>query len=192
MGIESILSALGLAELAANQTFVAQVVVMAITALFFFSSLAVAIISFRSAAVAHYAKADAEAHLRTARSLASEVRSLTAQVEKSASLARASHAAAPHDGAHMAGDSHESVSSHDARDAHPEDHDTHHVSPALAHKSFAAHGADDDHQHSHADDRRTHGDHHGGEVEANEKSLDAAKKAATVPFALLRRKRWDS
>jgi hypothetical protein len=186
MGIESFLSALGLAELAANPAFVAQVVVMAVTALFFFSSLAVAIISFRSAAVAHYAKADAEAHLRTAKSLASEVRSLTAQVEKSASLARAAHGSAGHEAAQMsAHEEHETTASHDG-------HDEHHISPVLSQKSYAAHGSDDDHQHSHADDHRAHGDHHGGEVEANEKSLDAAKKAATVPFALLRRKRWDS
>ena len=182
MGIESFLSALGLAELAANEAFVAQVVVMAITALFFFSSLAVAIISFRSAAVAHYAKADAEAHLRTAKSLASEVRSLTAQVEKSATRARAAHIA-------DADLSHGASASHDA-------HDEHHVSPVLARDTHAS-PIDDDHHHEHADDHRSHGDHHtadhhGGEVEANEKSLDAAKKAATVPFALLRRKRWDS
>lgn len=185
MGIESFLNALGLAELAANQTFVAQVVVMAITALLFFSSLALAIISFRSAAVAHYAKADAEGHLRTAKSLASEVRSLTAQVEKSASRAHSSHAVdAAH---HVESQTHEVAVSHSG-------HDEHHISPVLASLSGAGHGAADDHHHTHGDDHHAHDKHHGehhGEVEANEKSLDAAKKAATVPFALLRRKRWD-
>lgn len=181
MGIESFLNALGLAELAANQSFVAQVVVMAITALLFFSSLALAIISFRSAAVAHYAKADAEAHLRTAKSLASEVRSLTAQVEKSASRAHSPHAVdAAH---HVESETHEVAVSHSG-------HDEHHVSPVLATLSGAGHGAGDDHHHNHVDDHHAHDSHH-GEVEANEKSLDAAKKAATVPFALLRRKRWD-
>ncbi len=187
MGIESFLNALGLAELAADQAFVAQVTVMAITALLFFSSLALAIISFRSAAVAHYAKADAEAHLRTARSLASEVRSLTAQVEKSATRAKAAHAPHSADGAQYAdADSH----AHDTSASH-DTHDEHHVSPVLPQKAYAAHGSDDDHRHSHADDHHGHGGHH-GEIAANEKSLDAAKKAATVPFALLRRKRWDS
>lgn len=182
MGIESFLSALGLAELAANQAFVAQVAVMGVTALLFVSSLALAIISFRSAAVAHYAKSDAEAHLRTAKSLASEVRSLTAQVEKSAARVRPAQYGETE--ARAGEESHDLAQSHDA-------HDVHHTSPALAQKSFAAHGTDDDHQHSHADEHHDHGAHH-AEVDVNEKSLDAAKKAATVPFALLRRKRWDS
>ena len=221
MGIESLLTALGLGELALNPAFVAQVVVMTLTALFFFGALAVSIIAFRSAAVAHYAKADAESHLRTAKSLASEVRSLTAQVESRAMTARA---AVPHHdthAAHSAGhdDHHAEASHHDDHHddhhadhaAHDDRHDDHHaasnaskddhhddehhakhadsshdISPVIAARMKRRHSHAHDHGHSHANAKKSRGD------EGHDKSLDAAAKAATVPYALLRRRRWDS
>lgn len=218
MGIESLLTALGLGELALNPAFVAQVAVMTVTALFFFGALAVSIIAFRSAAVAHYAKADAESHLRTAKSLASEVRSLTAQVESRAMAARAS---VPHHDAHAAHgsghDEHHTDASHreDHHDdhhadhaAHDDHHDDHHGASHLAKDDHHAdHGAAESHdispviaarmkrRHSHAHDQaHSHKSQaekgHGGD--GHDKSLDAAAKAATVPYALLRRRRWDS
>jgi len=77
MGLEGVISALGLGGLIADQAFLAQVGLMAVSSILFLSSIIVCAMAFRAAGAARSAR-------REALDLAVEVRHLTAQVEKAA------------------------------------------------------------------------------------------------------------
>ena len=77
MPLEGFVSALGLGEMLAGDLFMTQIGVLAATAFLFLGSLALSVLSFRSAAASRRA-------LGHAHDLASEMRQLTAQIELSA------------------------------------------------------------------------------------------------------------
>lgn len=77
MGLEGVISALGLGGLIADQAFLAQIGLMAVSSVLFLSSIIVCAMAFRAAGAARSAR-------REALDLAVEVRHLTAQVEKAA------------------------------------------------------------------------------------------------------------
>lgn len=77
MGFEAAISALGLGGLIADEVFLAQIGLMAVSSILFLSSIIVCAMAFRAAGAARRAR-------REALDLAVEVRHLTAQVEKAA------------------------------------------------------------------------------------------------------------
>lgn len=164
MGIEQVLSWFGVGELLANPVFVAYLIVTGVNALLFIGTLAISAVAFRSAALAHYSRSDTEAHLKTARGLAAEVRSLTAQVEKATNRALTAPTAMPQ--VEQAALSSEPEGVLDAIES---------VRAEIAAETEAAVGEE-----------------HGAEapeISATERTLKEATKAATVPNALLRLRR---
>ncbi|MDZ7627520.1 MAG: hypothetical protein U5J99_03805 [Parvularculaceae bacterium] len=100
MSAESLVTAIGLGELFATDLLAVQLIVLAATVASFVVSLALMIMTGRSATGARRARAEAEGLLRSAQDFAVEARQLAAKVErieKSASVAAApeSKAAAP-------------------------------------------------------------------------------------------------
>jgi biopolymer transport protein ExbB/TolQ len=81
MELESALAALGLGELVAEEAFVAQIGLMAVSTILFLCSIVVCGMAFRAAGAARRAR-------REALDLAVEVRHLTAQVENATARRR--------------------------------------------------------------------------------------------------------
>lgn len=135
MSVEGLFASLGLGELLTGDLFLTQMGVLGATAVLFLSSLALSVMSFRSASATQRA-------LRSAEDLAAEMRHLTAQVEYSS-----------------------------RRHAPAQDHGDEHV---------CGEGC------GHAEERLDLTDHDRAEYANAEASLEAAKKAAIEPSALLR------
>ncbi len=96
MTAENFLVALGLGDLLARDYLAVQLLVFAATVLLFAMSLAVTVMSSRSAGGARKARAEAEALLRNAQDVMVEARQLSARIERSAALPRpAGSAGAP-------------------------------------------------------------------------------------------------
>lgn len=81
MAFEEFLMRVGLGELVAEDFFLAQIVLMSLTALLFAASLVMCVMAFRAATAARKARSEARTHLLSAQDLAVEMRHLTAQVE---------------------------------------------------------------------------------------------------------------
>lgn len=81
MAFEEFLMRVGLGELVAEDFFLAQILLMSVTALLFAASLVMCVMAFRAAAAARKARSEAQAHFLSAQDLAVEMRHLTAQVE---------------------------------------------------------------------------------------------------------------
>ncbi len=160
MAFEEFLARIGLGQLAADDLFLGQLLLIGVTALLFAASLVMCVLAFRAATAARMARRDAEAHFLAAKDLAVEMRHLTAQVE----LATKRPAAKP--------------VRIDAVEPLVE---------AAANEDKAASSEAVIPQDAETSDRS------GGEPPASDKTLDAAKEAASVPKALvgsfLRRRR---
>jgi hypothetical protein len=139
MSVEGFLSAIGLGDLLAADFFLTQIGLLTGAGLLFLCSLVACLLAFRAAGSAQRARIQAETQFRSAQSLASEIRHLTAQIELAAKR------------------------------------------PATADAGYAA--ALDLGEEAMA----TRADHAG--LEAGDAALEAAKKAATEPSALLRGRR---
>lgn len=81
MAFEEFLFRIGLGELVAEDFFLAQILLMSVTALVLVASLVLCAMAFKAATAARRARAEAEAHFLAAEDLAVEMRHLTAQVE---------------------------------------------------------------------------------------------------------------
>ncbi|MEQ8936778.1 MAG: hypothetical protein RIE56_13395 [Amphiplicatus sp.] len=81
MAFEEFLMRVGLGELVAEDFFLAQILLMSLTALLFAASLVMCVMAFKAATAARRARSEAEAHFLSAKDLAVEMRHLTAQVE---------------------------------------------------------------------------------------------------------------
>ncbi len=80
MSLESLLAAIGV-DLAAFDFLLTQIGVLTGTGLLFLLSLVACMMAFRAAGSARRSRLDAEAHFRSAQTLATEIRHLTAQME---------------------------------------------------------------------------------------------------------------
>ena len=142
MGIDGILSALGLGAFAGDAYFIAQLALALVSSLLFLCSIVVCAMAFKAAGVAKRARGEAG-------DLAVEVRRLTAQVENA--TARRTGTRIPAVAAEEQGEA-----------------------------EFATDEA------SHAEEEQG-GDYADAEA-APDRTLEEAKKAATIPSALLRRR----
>lgn len=88
MDFEYLLSVTGLGEFVDQDFFLAQIGLLGGSALLFLFSLVLCVLAFRAAGAAKSAREESEAYFQSAQDLASEVRSLTAQVEKTKSNER--------------------------------------------------------------------------------------------------------
>ncbi|MFN0022676.1 MAG: hypothetical protein ACKVS5_02115 [Parvularculaceae bacterium] len=84
MSAESVLSILGLGELLATDFLAVQLVILAATVAAFVFSLALMVVSGRSAVASRRARAEAEGLLRSAQDFAVEARQLAAKFDRSA------------------------------------------------------------------------------------------------------------
>lgn len=154
--MENLASVLGLRELLAGDMFAAQLGVLAVTTFLVVCSFVLCLMAFRAAGAARRARGEAEAHFRAAQDLAVEMRRLTAQVEK-AMTRRAAAASVPSTPLRAS-----------AAEATGEAGVT--IEPAEPEESADA---------AHASGEET------VEAASAERALEAAKKAATIPSALL-------
>ncbi len=82
MGYEQVLAGLRLSEFSTREIFIGQVGISFLTLLMFFAAIALCVQAFRAIGAAKEVQADVDGKLRSIQELASEVRHLTAQVEK--------------------------------------------------------------------------------------------------------------
>ena len=82
MSFDQLLASLGLGNLMADQSFIAQMSMTSLTAVLFLASLVLCLLAFRAAGAARRAKTDAAAALKTVHETALEVRQMTAEAER--------------------------------------------------------------------------------------------------------------
>ncbi|MFQ5562849.1 MAG: hypothetical protein ACE5FO_04690 [Parvularculaceae bacterium] len=82
MGYEQVLARLGLGGLSGPDVFAAQIFLLAFTLVLFIGAIALCILAFRAVGAARRLREDVDTQFRAVQDLAVEVRHLTAQVEK--------------------------------------------------------------------------------------------------------------
>lgn len=84
MNADAILQSIGLGEFLSRDVLGVQLLILALTATLFVFSLAIMIMTMKSAGGARKARHEAEAHIRTAQDFVVEARQLSAQIDRAA------------------------------------------------------------------------------------------------------------